>query len=329
MSTAEQTPIRVMIVDDHAVVRRGIRAYLEVLDDMQVVAEAADGQDALDKLETMAAHRELPDVVLLDLLMPRLDGAAAIARITTRHPGVRAVVLTSFGEMERVHAALASGASGYLLKSVGPAEVAAAIHAAARNEVFLDPAVARRLTQEMVSPPTGLSALTERERAVLALVATGWSNKAIADQLVISERTARTHVSNVLRKLQLSSRTQAALVAVREGLVSDHDGVLAGQRYLVRTRETMPGRSSPTTISRPRVARSRPPSPTTTVASSASVASAIAQSGIRLASERIPAAIPRQCGDSSRSQSPRRWRMVRYTPSRSSASAATPRGMTR
>ena len=227
MSTAEQVPVRVMIVDDHAVVRRGIRAYLEVLDDMQVVAEAADGQDALDKLESMAAHRELPDVVLLDLLMPRLDGAAAIARITTRHPGVRAVVLTSFGEMERVHAALASGASGYLRKSAVPAEVAAAIHAAARDEVFLDPAVARRLTQEMVSPPTGLSALTERERAVLALVATGWSNKAIADQLVISERTARTHVSNVLRKLQLSSRTQAALVAVREGMVPPQAG-LAG-----------------------------------------------------------------------------------------------------
>nr|WP_229874132.1 response regulator transcription factor [Amycolatopsis deserti] len=211
--------VRVLIVDDHAVVRRGIRAYLEVLDDMEVVAEAGDGQDALDKLETMAAHRELPDVVLLDLLMPKVDGSAATAKITKTYPGVRVVVLTSFGEMERVHAALANGASGYLLKSAGPAEVAAAIQAAARDDVFLDPAVARRLTQEMVSPPTGLSALTERERAVLALVATGKSNKAIADELVISERTARTHVSNVLRKLQLTSRTQAALVAVREGLV--------------------------------------------------------------------------------------------------------------
>jgi DNA-binding NarL/FixJ family response regulator len=219
LSIAEQTPVRVLIVDDHPVVRRGIRAYLDALDDMQVVAEAGDGQDALDKLETMAAHRELPDVVLLDLLMPRLDGAAAISRITTRHPGVRVVVLTSFGEMERVHAALASGASGYLLKGAGPAEVAAAIHAAARDEVFLDPAVTRRLTREMVSTPTGLSALTERERAVLALVATGRSNKAIADELFITERTTRTHVSNVLRKLQLTSRTQAALVAVREGLV--------------------------------------------------------------------------------------------------------------
>lgn len=210
--------VRVMIVDDHAVVRRGIRAYLEVLDDMEVVAEAEDGQDALDELEKMAAHQELPEVVLLDLLMPRLDGSVATSRITSTYPGVRVVVLTSFGELERIHTALASGASGYLLKSAGPNEVAAAIRAAARDEVFLDPTVARRLTQEIVSPPTGLSALTERERAVLSLVATGKSNKAIAEELVISERTARTHVSNVLRKLQLTSRTQAALVAVREGL---------------------------------------------------------------------------------------------------------------
>ncbi len=211
--------MRVLIVDDHAVVRRGIRAYLEVLDDIEVVGEAVDGQDAVDKLETMAAHRELPDVVLLDLLMPRLDGSATTSRITSTYPRVKVVVLTSFGEMERVRAALAGGASGYLLKSAGPAEVAAAIQAAARDDVFLDPAVARRLTQEIVSPSTGLSALTERERAVLSLVATGKSNKAIADELVISERTTRTHVSNVLRKLQLTSRTQAAMVAVHEGLV--------------------------------------------------------------------------------------------------------------
>jgi DNA-binding NarL/FixJ family response regulator len=211
--------VRVMIVDDHAVVRRGIRAYLEMLDGMEVAAEAADGQDALDMLKTMAAHQDLPDVVLLDLVMPRMDGVVATSRITSQYPKVRVVVLTSFGGMERVHAALANGAAGYLLKSAGPAEVAAALQAAARDEVFLDPAVARRLTREMVSPPTGLSALTDRERDVLILVGNGLSNREIADELVISERTARTHVSNVLRKLQLSSRTQAALVAVREGLV--------------------------------------------------------------------------------------------------------------
>ena len=211
--------VRVLIVDDHAVVRRGIRAYLEVLDDVDVAAEAGDGQDALDRLEAMAAHGELPDVVLIDLVMPRMDGAAATAKITERFPTVQVVVLTSFGEMERVHAALANGASGFLLKDAEPTEVVAAIRAAARGEVFLDPAVARQLTQEIVAPPTGISALTSRERDVLILVAQGRSNQEIADELVISERTARTHVSNVLRKLQLTSRTQAALVAVRQGLV--------------------------------------------------------------------------------------------------------------
>lgn len=218
MSRPENAPVRVLIVDDHAVVRRGIRAYLEVLDDMEVVAEAEDGEEALNVLRRMAAHEELPDVVLLDLLMPRMDGVAATARITSRYPEVRVVILTSFGEMERVHAALANGASGYLLKSVGPTEVAAAIRAAARDEMFLDPAVARRLTREMISP-SGVGALTERERAVLILVAGGRTNRQIAEELVISERTARTHVSNVLRKLRLTSRTQAALVAIREGLV--------------------------------------------------------------------------------------------------------------
>ena len=219
-TTVEETPerIRVLIVDDHAVVRRGLRAYLEVLDDMEVAAEAEDGEEALTLLRRMAAHGEAPDVVLLDLVMPRLDGVATTGRITREYPDVKVVILTSFGEMERVHAALGNGASGYLLKSVRPNEVAAAIRAAARDEMFLDPAVARRLTREMISP-SGVSALTERERAVLTLIAGGRTNREIADELVISERTARTHVSNVLRKLRLTSRTQAALVAVREGLV--------------------------------------------------------------------------------------------------------------
>lgn len=213
-------PVQVMIVDDHAVVRRGVRAYLEALDGMAVAAEAADGQDALDQLARLVGlgHR-LPDVVLLDLVMPRMDGVTATALITSRHPSVRVVILTSFGEMERVHAALASGAVGYLLKDAGPAEVATAIAAAARDGTYLHPAIARRLTRELSAPPSGLNALTSRERAVLALVAQGRSNQQIANELVISERTARTHVSHVLRKLQLTSRTQAALVAVREGLV--------------------------------------------------------------------------------------------------------------
>lgn len=217
--TPTRTGIRVLIVDDHVVVRRGIRAYLEVLDDLHVADEAGNGQEALDRLAAMDVHGELPDVVLIDLLMPKMDGVAATARITQLYPRVKVVVLTSFGEMERVHAALASGASGYLLKDAEPGEVVAAIRAAASGDVFLDPAVARQLTLEIVSPPTGISALTVRERDVLILVAHGYSNQEIADQLVISERTARTHVSNVLHKLQLTSRTQAALVAVRQGLV--------------------------------------------------------------------------------------------------------------
>ncbi len=217
---ASADPVRVLIVDDHAVVRRGIRAYLDVLDDIEVAGEAGDGDDALDRLRVLGSHGELPDVVLLDLVMPRMDGVTAAAHIAESHPGVRVVVLTSFGELERVHTALATGVAGYLLKSAGPDEVAAAVHAAASDKVYLDPAVAQRLTREMVSPPTGLTALTERERDVLVLVARGHSNREIADRLVISERTARTHVSNLLRKLQLSSRTQAALVAVREGLVA-------------------------------------------------------------------------------------------------------------
>lgn len=218
MSEAEQA-LRVLIVDDHAVVRRGIKAYFEVLDDIEAIGEAGDGQDALDKLASMAAHGTLPDVVLIDLLMPKLDGVATTAEITRRYPSVKVVILTSFGEMERVHAALENGASGYLLKDAGPTEVAGAIRAASRDEVFIDTAVAKQLTRAMVSPATGISSLTPRERAVLTLVADGRSNREIATALSISERTARTHVSNVLGKLNLRSRTQAALVAMREGLI--------------------------------------------------------------------------------------------------------------
>jgi DNA-binding NarL/FixJ family response regulator len=211
--------LRVLVVDDHSVVRRGVVSYLDVLDDVDVAGEATDGKDALDQLHALDARGMLPDVVLMDLQMPRMDGVAATAEIARRFPSVRVVILTSFGENERVHAALQQGAAGYLLKDAGAAEVAAALYAAARDEVFLDAAVARRLAQEIRGPRAGLGALTAREREILALVAAGMSNKEIAAELVISERTARTHVSNVLGKLNLTSRTQAALVAVREGLV--------------------------------------------------------------------------------------------------------------
>lgn len=223
MTDSVTTQIKVLIVDDHAVVRRGIRAFLDTQEDLEVALEASDGEEALDRLRLMAAHRELPHVVLLDLLMPKLDGVATMKEIAGLYPDVRVVILTSFGEMERIHAALAAGAAGYLLKDADPNEVVAAIRAAARGDVFLHPAVARKLTQEMTTPSRGLNALTVRERDVLALVAKGLSNQEIARELVISERTARTHVSNVLHKLQLTSRTQAALVAVRQGLVTTED----------------------------------------------------------------------------------------------------------
>jgi DNA-binding NarL/FixJ family response regulator len=212
-------PIRVLVVDDHAVVRRGVVAYLEAMEDLEVAGEAGDGQEALDFLARAAAHGRLPHVVLMDLQMPRMDGVTATGEVVRRFAGVRVVILTSFGETERVHSALEHGASGYLLKDAGPTEVDAALRAAVRDEVFLDAAVTRRLTQEMRAPRAGLGALTAREREVLVLVAEGQSNKDIARRLDISERTARTHVSHLLTKIGLTSRTQAALLAVKEGLV--------------------------------------------------------------------------------------------------------------
>jgi len=212
--------IQVFLVDDHAVVRSGMRAFLDMLPDIDVLGEAADGQAALDELDERAGSGTLPDVVLMDLLMPRLDGVATTAAIKQRYPDVQVIALTSFSEAERVHAALQAGAAGYLLKDAEADELAAAIRAAHDGEVHLDPVVARKLTQFLVAPMHGTTALTSREREVLVLVARGCSNREIADALVISERTARTHVSNVLVKLGLTSRTQAALWAIREGLAS-------------------------------------------------------------------------------------------------------------
>ena len=213
--------IRVFLVDDHVVVRRGMRAFFEMLDEIEVLGEAADGRAALDELAVMAAHDNLPDVVLMDLLMPRLDGIAATKAIRQLYPSVEVVALTSFSEAERVHLALEAGAAGYLLKDAEADEVVAAIGAAHRGEVHLDPVAARQLTRSMITPQRTATALTPREREILVLVAQGRSNRDIATALVISERTARTHVSNVLTKLALASRTQAALWAVREGLVPD------------------------------------------------------------------------------------------------------------
>ncbi|SFS79522.1 response regulator [Saccharopolyspora flava] len=213
--------VGVLVVDDHAIVRRGLRAYLDSEPEMEMLGEAADGREAVARLkERQVTGDRMPEVVLMDLQMPRLDGVEATRQIARAHPEVKVVVLTSFGEAERVHAALTAGAAGYVLKDADPDEVATAIRAAATGEVHLDSAVARLLARRMAAPRTGLTSLTGREREILVLVAQGLCNREIAEQLVISERTARTHVSNLLGKLQLASRTQAALLAIREGLVA-------------------------------------------------------------------------------------------------------------
>jgi DNA-binding NarL/FixJ family response regulator len=211
--------IRVLIVDDHKVVQRGLLGFLRTEPDIEVVGEAQNGSQALEVLSELDADGRRPDVVLMDLQMPVMDGVAATREIRSRYDDVEIVVLTSFVEEERVHAALQAGASGYLLKDADVDEVSSAIRSAHRGEVHLDATVARRLMASLRAPKEDpLGALTEREREILRMVAAGKANKQIAAELVISERTARTHVSNILRKLDLASRTQAALWAVREGL---------------------------------------------------------------------------------------------------------------
>lgn len=207
--------IRVILVDDHGVVRRGLRGYLELLDDIEIVGEAENGLLGVELVDEL-----LPDVVLMDLVMPQLDGIAAIGRIKAAHPEVQVVALTSFIEEEKVTAALEAGASGFILKDAEADDVAAAIRAAHNDEVHLDPAAARILAKGMRTRSTApaVEPLTERELEVLALVGRGRSNKEIASDLGITERTARTHVSNILGKLGLASRTQAALYAVEHRL---------------------------------------------------------------------------------------------------------------
>jgi DNA-binding NarL/FixJ family response regulator len=216
--------IRVLVVDDHEVVRRGLRAFLDGEPDLEVVADAGGGEEALELVARLDSDGRRPDVVLMDLQMAPMDGIETTRRVRELYPGVEVVALTSFAEKERVRAALDSGASGYLLKDSQPAEVAAAVRSAHRGEIQLDPAVTRPLISDLSSGTNGVtSLLTSRELEVLRLVGAGKANKEIAAELVISERTARTHVSNVLRKIGVSSRTQAAVLAVREGLVAARD----------------------------------------------------------------------------------------------------------
>ena len=214
--------IRVLIADDHAVVRQGLRTFLELQEDIDVVGEAADGVQALQ-----AAAALEPDVVLMDLVMPELDGVAAIERLRETAPATRVLVLTSFLDEDKVLPAICAGAAGYLLKDVEPAELVRAIRTVDGGESQLHPTVAARVLRELVGEwertPGGdrlqrHGSLTARELEVLALLARGRANKAIAFDLGVAEKTVKTHVGNILSKLGLSDRTQAALYAVREGL---------------------------------------------------------------------------------------------------------------
>ncbi len=210
--------IRIVIADDHAIVREGLRALLDTEPGMELIGEAADGEQA-----ALLARSLHPDVILLDMVMPRKNGLEAIAEITEHEPSARILVLTSFAEDDQVFPAIKAGALGYLLKDSAPRELLQAIRDVYRGEAALHPAIARKVIQELNQPsplPPTSDPLTEREVEVLRLVAKGLSNDDIASQLVVSERTVRTHVSNILGKLHLANRTQAALYALREGIAS-------------------------------------------------------------------------------------------------------------
>ncbi len=217
-----QKPIRLLIVDDQGIVRKGIRALLAEVNGMEVIGEAGDGEEAVRLAESL--H---PDVILMDLVMPRLDGIEAIRQIMARQPKARILVLTSFAADDKVFPAIKAGALGYLLKDSEPEELIVAIRNICRGEPFLHPSIARKVLEELShpagSPPTP-EPLTERELEVLQLVAQGYSNQAISEKLVISDATVRTHIGNILTKLHLANRVQAALYALRKGLTNLDEG---------------------------------------------------------------------------------------------------------
>ena len=212
--------IKVLIVDDHQVVRQGLRTFLELQEDVLVVGEAGDGQAAIEMVQQLN-----PDIVLMDLVMPNLDGISATRQVKSLGPDVKVIALTSFTEDDKVFPAIQAGASSYLLKDVSPDDLVDAIRAVHRGEARLHPDIARKLMKQVAqqtSPPheSHLEDLTEREREVVNLVAKGRSNQEIANELVISEKTVKTHVSNILGKLQLEDRTQLAIYAIKKGLVN-------------------------------------------------------------------------------------------------------------
>jgi NarL family two-component system response regulator LiaR len=218
--------IRVLVVDDHAIVRKGICALLATESRIDVVGEASDGREAVDLARSLQ-----PDVILMDLVMPGMDGLEAIQQINDRQPETRILVLTSFSSVDRVLPAIRAGALGYLLKDSGPQELVRAIDQVYGGNSSLHPAIARKLLEE-ISQPSGQGgegeSLTDREVTVLKLVAQGYSNRDIADELTVSEATVRTHVSHILAKLELSSRTQAALYALRKGIASLYEDETRG-----------------------------------------------------------------------------------------------------
>jgi len=219
--------IRVLLVDDHAVVRQGLRTYLELQEDMRVVGEGSNGREAVE-----LAARLTPDVIVLDLVMPGMDGVEATRRILEQEPRARVLILTSFGDDEKIFPAIRAGAQGYLLKDIQPRDLIQAVRDLHHGKTQLHPDVARRLMSAVAggSPavqsearplPEELQNLTDREREVLDLIACGFSNREIAEKMVVSEATVKTHVSNLLEKLGLPDRTRAAIWALKHGLGSE------------------------------------------------------------------------------------------------------------
>jgi NarL family two-component system response regulator LiaR len=208
------TPIRLIIVDDHAIVRQGLRAIIRVTPDLELVGEASGGREAID-----LATAQRPDLALMDLVMPDLDGVAAIAALKRALPSMRIIALTTFADADLVLGAVQAGADGYLLKDIDIQELARAIRTVHTGQPYLHPEATRHLLQATTRPDQPPERLTGREQEVLAQVARGLTNRQIADALAISEKTVSVHVSNVLSKLGLASRTQAALYAARVGLI--------------------------------------------------------------------------------------------------------------